>query len=192
MTPRIVGVVGKIGSGKDEALKYLKSMYGVPFLSTGDVVRAIAEKEGTPPTRENLEVISERCFVELGKGCFVKMVAAEIKKLGWPAAGISGIRAPADVHALKEIFGQDFVLLCVEVKDPELRFVRILQRHEARDPARFADFQAQDRNEEEIFHISKTCAIADFSISNDGTLNDLHRQVDSLVKSGKLPVSISS
>jgi dephospho-CoA kinase len=189
MTPKIVGVVGKIGSGKDEALKYLKARYSVPFLSTGDIVRALAEKEGLPPTRENLETISEQCFIELGEGCFVRMVAGEIKKLGWHVAGISGIRSPADVLALKEIFGSDFVLLRVDVKDPELRFNRLLGRHEGRDPEKFADFQAQDRNEEEIFHIDKASSMADFSISNDGTLEDFHKQIDRLAARNRLPTA---
>jgi dephospho-CoA kinase len=187
MTPRIVGVVGKIGSGKDEALKYLKARYGVPFLSTGDIVRALAEKEGLPPTRENLETISERCFIELGKGCFVKMAAEEIKKRGWQVAGISGIRSPDDVQALKEVFGGDFVLLRIDVKDPELRFRRLLGRHESRDPEKYADFQSQDRNEEEIFHIDKASSMADLSVSNDGTLEYLHKQIDNMVAGKELP-----
>ena len=39
---RIIGVVGKNGSGKDEVLKYLRIRYSVPFLSTGDIVREMA------------------------------------------------------------------------------------------------------------------------------------------------------
>jgi dephospho-CoA kinase len=187
LTTKIVGVVGNIGSGKDEVLKYLKARYSVPYLSTGDLVRQRAEKEGVPPTRENLETISEQCFMELGKGCFVKMVAEEIKKRGWSMAGISGIRAPADVKALKDIFGHDFVLLRVEVEDPELRFQRVLHRHEGRDPEKYADFQVQDRSEEEVFHISTTASMADMAVQNDGTLEELHRQIDKLVSAKKLP-----
>lgn len=186
MAARVIGVVGKIGSGKDEVLKYLKARYGVPYISTGDIVREIAEKEGLPPTRENLETISEQCFLELGKGCFVRMAAGEIKKRGWGTAGISGIRAPADVKALKELFGGDFALLRVEVKDPELRFQRVLRRHEGRDPEKYQEFLVQDRSEEEIFHISRTASMADLAVNNDGTLDDLHRQVDKLVSAGKL------
>ena len=59
MVTRVIGVVGKIGSGKDEVLKYLKAKYGIPYLSTGDLVRDLAAKDGVKPTRENLEIISE-------------------------------------------------------------------------------------------------------------------------------------
>ncbi len=186
MSVRVIGVVGKIGSGKDEVLKYLKSKYGIPYLSTGDLVRDIAVKEGLAPTRENLEIISERCFIEMGKGCFVRMVADEIKKNGWKTAGISGIRAPADVHILKEMFGNAFILIRVDVADTKLRFQRVLKRHEARDPVKYEEFLVQERGEEEVFHVEKTAAMANYALKNDGTIDDLHRQIDALVKSKKL------
>jgi dephospho-CoA kinase len=186
MTNRVIGVVGKIGSGKDEVLKYLKQRYGVPYISTGDIVRDIAAREGIEATRENLESISERCFATMGKGCFVKMAGDEIKKRGWQIAGISGIRAPADVKTLKEMFVDSFILVRVEVQDPELRFQRVVRRHEGRDPEKYEQFQVQDYSEEEIFHISKTAGMADYAVGNDGTLDDLHTQVDELVASKKL------
>jgi len=187
MTPRIVGVAGTIGSGKDAILMYLKSRYGVPFIAMGDFARTIAGEKGILPTRDNLETISKQCFIGLGDGCFARMAAEEIKKHGWQVAGISGVRTTADVHALKKIFGCDFILLRVVVKDTELRFRRIRQRHEARDSEKFEDFQLQDRSEEEIFQISETASMADLSVSNDGTLEDLHRQIDKLVAEKKLP-----
>jgi dephospho-CoA kinase len=186
MAKKIIGVVGKIGSGKDEVLKYINARYGIPYISTGDLVRDLAKKEGVAPTRENLETISEQCFIQMGKGCFVKMVAEEIKKKGWEVAGISGIRAPADVHILREIFRDTFILLRVEVTDPRLRFKRVLLRHEGRDPEKYEEFLVQDRSEEEVFHIHKTAAMADYTLKNDGTLDDLHRRIDKLIKGKKL------
>ncbi|MBN1376552.1 MAG: AAA family ATPase [Dehalococcoidia bacterium] len=186
MAIKIIGVVGRIGSGKDEVLKYLRSKYGIPYLSTGDMVRAIALKEGLALTRENLEIISERCFIKMGKGCFVKMAAEDILKKDWKVAGISGIRAPADVEILRELFGTAFILLRVDIADTKVRFQRIAKRHEERDPSDFDEFLVQDRSEEEVFHISKTLAMSQHSLKNDGTIEELHRQVNNLVKTKKL------
>jgi dephospho-CoA kinase len=110
--------VGDIGSGKDEVLKYLRDRYGVPFLSTGDIVRQMAREDGVEGTRENLEAISKRCFTEMGRGCFVRMAAQEIMKRGWKVAGISGVRSPEDVAAMKEMFGNGFTLVRVDISDP--------------------------------------------------------------------------
>ncbi|MHB8084451.1 MAG: AAA family ATPase [Dehalococcoidia bacterium] len=188
MNIRVIGTVGKIGSGKDEILKYLKARYVIPYMSTGDIVRRMADEEGLELTRENLEKISKRCFRKLGKGCFVKMVAEDIIKKKWKIAGISGVRTPADVRVLKKQFGNSFTLIRVEVTDPRLRFKRLQLRHEGRDAAAYKEFLVQDKNEEGEFKISKAEAMADYSIENNGTLADLHRKIGALVRNGKLIV----
>jgi dephospho-CoA kinase len=185
---KVIGAVGDIGSGKDEVLKYLRDRYGVPFLSTGDIVRQMAQEDGVEGTRENLEAISKRCFTGMGRGCFVRMAAQEILKRGWTVAGISGVRSPEDVAVMKELFGSDFTLVSVDIKDPKIRFERVRLRGERRDPLTWEGFQEQDRNEEQEFQISRAVAMADYSIDNSGSLEDLHRQIDELVASKKLPL----
>ena len=98
---RIIGVVGQNGSGKDEVLKYLRDRYNIPFLATGDAVREIAKNEGREPTRENLKEISKRYFREMGEGCFVRLVAEKIRRLGRQVAGISGIGSSVAYAASK-------------------------------------------------------------------------------------------
>ncbi|MDD5399511.1 MAG: AAA family ATPase, partial [Dehalococcoidia bacterium] len=83
---KVIGVVGDIGSGKDEVLKHLRDRYGVPYISTGDIVRQMAQQEGVVGTRENLEAISKRCFNQMGRGCFVRMAAQEIINRDWNVA----------------------------------------------------------------------------------------------------------
>ena len=185
---KIIGVIGQNGTGKDEVLKYLRVKYSVPFLSTGDMVRDIAAKEGKEPTRENLQEISERFFREFGRGCFVKLAAEKIKQNGWAVGGISGIRSSDDVKVLRDKMGADFILVNVSMSNPELRYQRMLARHEGRDPHSYDQFLRNDKAEEKIFHIQAAAKSADFSISNDGTLDDLHREIDLLVSERRLPV----
>ena len=142
---KVIGAVGQNGSGKDEVLKYLRDRHGVPFLSTGDMVRAIARKEGVPLTRGNLKHISERYFRQFGKGYFVRRVVEEISKNGWEVAGISGIRALEDIDVLKNTCGEDFVLIHVYVSDPYERYVRMCTRSEERDPRSYEQFLSQEK-----------------------------------------------
>jgi dephospho-CoA kinase len=183
---RIIGVVGQNGSGKDEVLKYLHARYDIPFLSTGDAVREIAGKEGREPTQENLKEISERCFREMGEGCFVKLVAERIRRDRWPTAGISGIRSINDVRLLRTMLGKDFVLVHVYVSDPRRRYERMLTRGEERDPQSYEQFIRQDEAEERLFHIADAEKQADYSIPNDGTLDNMHRAIDDLVNNQSL------
>jgi dephospho-CoA kinase len=178
---RVIGAVGQNGSGKDEVLKYLKARYGVPFFSTGDMVREIAAQEGVEPTRDKLRVISESYFREKGEGCFVRVLAERIRRDAEPVVGISGIRSLKDIQILREVFGDAFVLVNVFVSDPRRRYERMVKRAEERDPQQYEQFLMQDEAEEALFHINEAGDQADYAISNDGALADLHKAIDSLV-----------
>lgn len=178
---KIIGTVGQNGSGKDEVLKYLKERYGVPFISTGDIVRSIAVKEDKEKTRENLREISERYFRKYGQGIFVKMAAEEIAAKGWKAAGISGIRSAEDVKILKKAYGDNFILINVYVSDPQERYRRMTQRGAERDPKSYEQFMKQDAEEEELFKLKEAAGFAQYSLANDGSLKDLHKVIDTLI-----------
>ena len=186
---KIIGVIGQNGSGKDEVLKYLHAKYNVPFLSTGDIVREIAAQEGKEPTRENLQEISQRYFSEFGRGCFVKLAAENIQRNGWSTGGITGIRSLDDVKILRNSFGKDFILINVYVSSPEERYGRMLARGESRDPHTYEQFLRQDAAEEELFHVKSAARDANYAINNDGTLDDLHKEIDRLVSEKDLPVT---
>ena len=178
---KVLGVIGKNGSGKDEVLKYLRDQYGVPFLSTGDIVREVAAREGKESTRPNLQAISDRYFKERGEGCFVRMVVDKVRENGWEVAGISGVRSPKDVDILRGELGKNFVLIYVDVSDPHVRFERMLKRGEGRDAKAYDQFIQQDKAEEKLFGIEKAAAKADYWLGNDGSLDDLRKSIDKLV-----------
>jgi dephospho-CoA kinase len=111
----------------------------------------------------------------------VKLLADKIRHSGWKIAGISGIRSLDDVSILKDIFGKDFVLIHVYITDPHVRYNRMTRRGAGRDPHSYKQFLSQDRAEEELFSLKEAERRADYSISNDGTLDDLRSQIDRLV-----------
>ncbi|MCJ7828346.1 MAG: hypothetical protein MUP81_01215 [Dehalococcoidia bacterium] len=82
---------------------------------------------------------------------------------------------------LKDIFGQDFILIHVYITDPHVRYNRMTGRGEDRDPHSYDQFLRQDQAEEKLFSLKEAERLADYSISNDGTLDDLHRAIDRLV-----------
>ena len=178
---KVIGVIGKNGSGKDEVLKYLRDQHSVPFLSTGDMVRETAAREGRPSDRTTLQEISDSYFREYGQGCFVKMVAEKIREKGWPVAGISGVRSPHDIQILRETLGRSFVLIEVFVSDPRVRFERMRKRGAERDTDSYERFLEQDKGEEQVFRVEEAAGLADYSLSNDGGLEDLHRAVEDLI-----------
>ena len=91
------------------------------------------------------------------------------------------ILSPDDVAILRDSFGQDFFLVHVYVTDPRERYSRLSRRGESRDENTYEEFLQQDRAEEELFHVQEAASLADDSLSNDGTLDDLHRIIERLI-----------
>lgn len=178
---KVVGVVGLNGSGKDVLLKHLKEQCGLEILSLGDVARELAHLEGVKYTRDKLHEISQKYVEKYGQDFFIKVLIEEIAKKNLEKVGVTGIRTPTDIAKLKEHFGADFFLVHVRVGDPKLRFERLKQRGEARDPKNYEDFLAQEKSERELFRLDEAIAQADVTVSNAGSWEDFHREIDRLV-----------
>jgi len=178
---KVIGVVGLNGSGKDALLKYLKERCGLEILSLGDVARELAHLEGVKFTRDKLHEISQKYVEKYGQDFFIKGLIEEISKKNLKKVGVTGIRTPIDVAALKEHYGGDFLLIHVEVGDPKLRFERLRERGEARDPKTYEAFRVQEKSEKELFQLEEAIAQAHVTVSNAGTLEDFHREIDRLI-----------
>jgi dephospho-CoA kinase len=71
------------------------------------------------------------------------------------------------------------LLIVVNKKE---RFQRLLKRNEPRDPKTWQEFLEQDREEEKIFQLSKTCKLADYRITNNETIEKLFQKLDKIIK----------
>lgn len=174
----IVGVVGRNGSGKDEIVKRLKAKYDVPLMSTGDITREIAKESGIEPNRDNLHKITQECWAKYGREYYPGRIAKKVIENEWKIAGWTGIRPPSDVKIIKQFLGNNFILVNVEITDIRVRFERLAKRGEERDAKVYEDFLEQERSENEIFQLDETISMANYSILNDGTLADLHKEID--------------
>lgn len=177
----MVGAVGRNGSGKDTLVRYLKERCGMAVLSLGDVVRGLAHLEEDLPTRDNLHEISQKYREKYGNDFFVKGIITEIDRKSLKKVGVTGIRTPADVDLLRKRYGSDFLLVYVQVENPEIRFARIKQRASIRDVQSYEDFLAQERAEKDLFRMNETIQRADVTIANAGTMEDFHREIDQLI-----------
>jgi dephospho-CoA kinase len=178
----VTGAVGKVGSGKDVVMQRISKKFGWPIYSIGDIARNLAMKENVQPTRENLHNISKKYMTAFGDYFFVDAVIAEIREHKQEFVVISGIRPYSDVHRFKEAFGSSFVLVHVAVSDDRLRLNRMRDRGSERDPLKIEDLIAQDDSEERLFEVSKSVREADCVIVNDGSLDDLDKEIDNFAK----------
>jgi dephospho-CoA kinase len=175
---KVIGVIGLNGSGKDELIRYLHDRCDIHVMASGDIVREIAEGRGVTPSRKNLHKISHDYMIRFGEDYFVSILAERISQNDWEGVGITGIRTPEDVQLLRDRFGPEFLLIKVEVSDPYLRYHRIRQRAEARNPEGFDRFLEQDREEREMFRLEDAMRESDFTINNDRNLEFFHKEID--------------
>jgi dephospho-CoA kinase len=183
---KIFGAVGRIGSGKDAVVDYLSDRYNLASVSVGDMVREMAKEKGLPLRRENLEQVASEAIRNRGKEFFMKRVIERIREKHWNRAGVTGIRTPDNVRYLKEEIGENFILFHVYIEDPHTRYKRLTRRGREGDPQSYEDFLEQDQKEEETFHITQAASMANYSLDNSGTLEDLHRQIDAILAINKL------
>ena len=78
--------------------------------------------------------------------------------------------------------GDNFILFHVSVEDPHIRYKRLTLRNRKGDPKSYDEFLEQDRREEKMFHMKKASSMADYSLDNSGTREDLHRQIDAIMQ----------
>lgn len=172
----IVAAVGKNASGKDYFLDIISKQFNIPVISFGDCVRELADKEGLPHTRENLQYLSEKYMTTYGQDFFPKMMIEKIKKMETRNVLVSGIRPPSDAQTFKAEFGDEFYLVAIVLEDDKQRYERMRARGSARDNVTYEEFLALDQREEELFNTSKTMGMANYTFVRGSYSDEIYHE----------------
>ncbi|PIN80258.1 hypothetical protein COV11_04385 [Candidatus Woesearchaeota archaeon CG10_big_fil_rev_8_21_14_0_10_30_7] len=178
----LIGLTSFNGGGKDVISEYLKKNKGFASISLSDMLREECKKRGLALTRDNLIDMGNELRDKHGLGVLGKL-ALEKVKLGDNIV-ITSFRHPNEVFELKK--HSEFVLVKV-LADQKIRFERIKARNREEDPKTFEEFQKLDLKEVNTSDphkqkIDQCVALADFSIINEGSFEDLHEKIEELLK----------
>ncbi|MFA6072172.1 MAG: hypothetical protein WC810_26705 [Janthinobacterium sp.] len=178
----IIGLVGKMGCGKGAVTSQIISAYPERIIKTvrfSDPLAEVCEIMAIPKTRYNLQHLAVVLKQGFGDGTLTKAVEERIKKIQADLIILEGIRWDSDYEMLRRL--PDNKLIYVQA-DPEVRYVRIKQRKEKVGEAEttFEQFQKEDQAENEIY-IEQIGAKADFTIDNNGTLDEMRGQVKNFI-----------
>ncbi|MEX2017454.1 MAG: hypothetical protein WD876_03195 [Candidatus Pacearchaeota archaeon] len=178
----IIGLTGRIASGKAEAAKYFIDK-GFEYYTISQMVREVVSKIEIPIMRESLQDVGNLIRKYEGSGGWIKRI---IKRLDFKKNYvIDGIRNPGEIEELKKF--KDFYLVSVDVP-VDIRFERVLRRNKLSDPKTWELFVKADERDFGVNEINtgqqvgKCMAVADFKIVNDGTLNDLRVKIEQIYK----------
>ncbi len=184
----IIGLTGKYCCGKGMAVEHLQSKGFVGF-SLSDMLREQLKNMGKDVTRDNLIEIGNKLRKRHGPGVLGKLAREKIdilkkekdcKNLFY----VDSIRNPFEVKELKK--DSDFVLVYIQA-DQLIRFQRMLERKREKDPEIYEEFKRKEKRESEgrskySQRLDDTISMVDFTIKNEGTLKQLHKDIDKLIK----------
>jgi dCMP deaminase len=176
----IIGLTGKNGSGKTEVSEYLKTR-GFEYHSLSDEIRNEIRRRGQEITREVLIDVGNDLREKHGPGILAERILPSLELEHHYV--IDSIRNPSEVEALRR--RKDFILFAVEA-DPSVRFDRSRKRGRENAAQSFNQFMDEEARELESDNpanqqLNATQQKADLAVSNNGTLEELHRKLDKLL-----------
>ena len=165
----VVGITGRIGSGKTTIGKFLESNYSFQYLRYS----AVLEEWRLPDSHSKAqlqkvgwEVMAGGMQTELNR-LLIARIASE------KDAAIDGLRHPIDYDSLSDRFASSFHLIYVECAT-EHRWNHLKERR------RYADRTAFERADSEPVeqNIESLRLKAQVVIRNEGSVGELYREVD--------------
>ncbi len=179
----ILGIAGTDGSGKGTVVDYLVTKYDFVHYSSRAIILEHIVAAGLPDTRAQMRLTANELRAQYGNNFLVTQALARMKRDGVTRAIIESIRATAEAECLKANGG---ALLAVDA-DQALRYTRVQSRRSETDQVSFEQFVAHEeleRNDPNPHGMQKGKVIemADYTIMNDGTIEELQQAVDVFIK----------
>ncbi len=177
----IIGITGHFGAGKDVVVTYLKTK-GFTHYSTRDFIRAEIERRGQIADRDSYRQVGRELREEKGP-LFI------IESLYNQAAHGSG---HAVISSIPIVVGGAFIrqhggVLVGVVAERSLRYERIRARQSETDFVTYEEWCRQEDLESSDIdpthqNIPGVLACADYLLTNNGTVDELHTQIDTVLE----------
>ncbi len=175
----LIGLVGENGSGKETFANLLKEKFGtnaVTHIHTSDLLKETLTAWSVPLTRRNLQDMAIIMDHAYGKGTLSRAIKERITNAKTDFVILDGVRWQSDVDLIRSITPNKLVYITASV---EHRYERIKTRKEkvGEDQASFEQFLKEEQIETEL-EIKNIGKGADITIVNDGSIEDLRREVE--------------
>ena len=175
----LIGITGTDGSGKGTVVEYLVKKKGFTHYSSREFILEHLTAAGLEATRNNLRITANQLRAEHGNDFVIRQAFERAERDGVTDAVIESVRALAEAEFLKANGG---VLLAVDAEQA-IRFERVQGRRSTSDKVTFEEFQAHEELEKNDpdpngMQKAKVMEMADHTITNDSTFDELRQQVD--------------
>jgi dephospho-CoA kinase len=175
----IIALVGMTGSGKSELSKFFEKDH-YQRIRFGDITEEIIKEKGGLVNEENEKKVRESLRKEYGMDAYAKLNLPKVQQAAEKSnVIIDGLYSWEEYLFLKEKFGKKLVVLAV-YSAPETRYERLGDR----DVRPLTREQAIARDKAEIQNLNKGApiAMADYTITNVGTLFDMNESYEKFIE----------
>jgi dephospho-CoA kinase len=175
----ILGITGTLASGKGTVVDYLVARKGFGHYSVSGILKEILTERGQPLTRPYMSSLADELMKE-HEGGILYLAHEQAKADGHEDYILESIHRPSEAEYVRSIGGHIFGVDA----DLRTRFERTLSRKEgAKDEVTFEEFVEHTKREEEGVdgtgpNIRAVLNGADAVFMNNGTLEELHQQID--------------
>jgi dephospho-CoA kinase len=176
---KVIGITGTIGAGKGTIVEYLMTKKGFSHYSVRGYLISEINKRGMTVNRDSMVSVANELRAQHSPSFIVEELYREAMASGKDCV-IESIRTPGEVDALRLVPG--FLLLAVDAR-PEVRYERIFARGSETDQISYQTFlenEAREMNSHDPNHqnLHQCITMADAVIYNNGTIEELYRQVE--------------
>jgi dephospho-CoA kinase len=192
----IIGITGTLGAGKGAVVDYLTSQHHFLHFSVRSYLTEIIVEREMPVNRDSMVIVANELRAANSPSYLAEQLLSQAVETLSSAADsassatsggaiIESIRTVGEVEALRSS-GHSFVLLAVDA-DPKLRYDRVVLRKSATDQVSFEKFVSDEKremnnNEPHKQNLKECIQRSDYTLTNEGTLEDLHLQVDQMLR----------
>ena len=175
---KVVSIVGMAGSGKSEVSKVFERN-GFKRIRFGDITDEEIERRGLGLNEENELHVRQQLRKEHGMAAYAKLNLPKIDALLESSdVVVDGLYSWEEYTLLKSRYGDDFHMVAVWAS-PETRYSRLSMRKVR--PLTMEEAASRDVAELENTNKGGPIAMADFTIINETSLEDLTREAEKIV-----------
>jgi len=179
---KVIAIVGMAGVGKSEVAKVFEE-HGFKKVRFGDITDEELKNKGLELNEENEHYVRQQLRKKHGMAAYAKLNLPRIdSSLKSSDVVVDGLYSWEEYILLKERYGRRFITVAVWAS-PATRHARLAHRAERT----LTPEEAASRDKSEIENINKggPIAMADFTIVNQDSLEELRRETERVLSALK-------